>query len=212
MGWADFWVSFLGYFPATLLQRRKEIANSWMVNCGCGFELFPDELHSKSNSQQNLSVQINTLLPQQRVWVLQVKWERLEATSDLLLPQLPPNQEIKNKYRKANLPHILLLLGYWIPEQEEGFNSAFREMKCHCLKKKKLKKILISLLELRALKAGGEIRCVEVHHFIRDLLCFTAPPRVRPQAGWHCWGDALGCFTALPGRVNAIFIKPSCFT
>lgn len=74
-----------------------------MVNCGCGFELFPDELHSKSNSQQNLSVQINTLLPQQHVWLLQVKWERLEATSDLLLPQLPPKQKIKNIGKTTSL-------------------------------------------------------------------------------------------------------------
>lgn len=82
-----------------------------MLSHGCGFELFPNELHSKSNSQQNPSVQINALLLQQSVWVCQVKWETLEAAFDHLCPQLPPNQNIKKKNRRDTLPHILLLFG-----------------------------------------------------------------------------------------------------
>lgn len=62
---------------------------------------------------------------------------RLEAALDHLCPQLPPHQNIKKKNRKDNLPHILLLFGCWIPEQEEGFNLAFGEIKCHYLKRKK---------------------------------------------------------------------------
>lgn len=93
-----------------------------MVSGGCGFELFPGELDSKSNSQQKLSVQINTPLLQQSGGV-QMEWERLEAASDHLCAQLPPNQNIKKKNRKESLPHILLLLGYWIPDREEDLTQ-----------------------------------------------------------------------------------------
>lgn len=50
-------------------------------------------------------------------------------------------------------------------------------------KKKKIKKIMISLLESGALKAGGKIRCLQGHHFIRALLCLTAHPRAEATAG-----------------------------
>lgn len=132
-------------------------------------------------------------------------WKLLLIT---FVPSSHQTKNIKKKNRKDNLPHILLFLNYWITEQEEGFSS-FGEMKCHCLKRKKKK--MISLLESGALKAGGKVRCLQGHHFIRDLLCFTHL-RAEVTAGWHWGGDTLRCFTALPRSANAIFIKTSCFT
>ena len=148
MGRADFFqpklrLPYFSYFPAALLGSKRKVANNWMVNRGCGFKLFPHELNSKSDSPQEDPSAMKYDSPNQYTPALAARMGALgevvviRSRFQSLSPPVPTKlKNKKNKNRRGNLPRILLLLGYWMAEQKEDFNLAFREIKCHCFTKK----------------------------------------------------------------------------